>query len=191
MTKLTVWHVIEGRQAVAAGETLRSVASRLGVPYDTLRGAVRGATWVWLDDPPPVAPHYIRRAFSAEFVAALWCRYEAGDSIYTISDDYDWSAETLRRAFLDAGYKLRGRNASTVRLNSAIVLRLRKLHSEGHSVAHLARLCGAPYQTVWQAVRGVNWADVGGKGGKSQSCKGCGLLTVNVGGYCIYCLTDS
>lgn len=52
--KLTAEEVAEARRAVAAGAAIAPIAAELGVHEATLGAAVRGRTWRWLEDPPPI-----------------------------------------------------------------------------------------------------------------------------------------
>jgi hypothetical protein len=178
---LTLGDVQEGRRACLAGESVQSVASRLGVPYHPLWLACRGRSkeWAHLQDPPPVGKGQSRRKHAVshedatpEQASALRRAVSRGVSV--------------KFAWISLGFKDQGlayhRALAAVRggeygieeepvtgapqrgLQEADVREARRLaHArDWEALRELQRKLGIGFQPWRYAVTGVTWADLEG-----------------------------
>lgn len=175
--------VREARRAVAGGETIRSVAARYDVNVATLGSAVRGKTYSWITDPPPMRARPYRRVRPAgdrtpagrtttitaadtvpdADVAALTAfareMTAAGADVVEVASDLGVTRTLLCRWLgLPAPSYRRGSRA--VRLTPEVVADLRRRATAGATIAELSRETGVPDRTLGAAVRGRTWAHV-------------------------------
>lgn len=94
---------------------------------------------------------------------ALYEKYKSGESLSKIANTLPFSDETLRRRFKTAGFSLRNNGGKRVRLTPQKVRRARGLHyQDGMRVKDISELMGIGYNTIYSAITGATWADVGG-----------------------------
>lgn len=131
---------------------------------------------------------------SAKQLARLYGQYAAGASMREVLErnQLPFSEETLRRRFISAGFALRDRSETKVKLTPGLVRQARELvYREGVPISDLARRYGVKYQTLHTAVIGNTWRAAGGPlpetEGEKKPCKHCKLLTGHPSGLCRYC----
>lgn len=127
-------------------------------------------------------------------LAALYERYRAGASTETLAEGLPFCAETLRRRFVAAGYKMRNNVETKRKLSPGLVRQARRLANvEGVPISKIARQMGVDYQTIRDAIKGTTWRAAGGplpEGEAEQGarpCRVCEMLTTHSSGACRYC----
>lgn len=142
----------------------------------------------------PKARHQTYIHIDKEELAALWRRYEAGESTIRIAKSIGVSEMTINRRFHEAGYKLRKRTEHCRKLTPALVRQLRHLvHVDGWTMKAAADHAGVNYNTAVGAILWKNWRSAGGpmpgdyEATGKRPCPRCGLLTPYLSGLCHYC----
>ena len=135
--------------------------------------------------------HSYARLSRRELVA-LHRSYQNGASVDELAETLPFSAETLRRRFVDAGFDLRGNAGTNQKLTASLVRWAReRVHVDGLSVKDVAQELGQNYQTVYGAVTGHTWRAAGGPlpevEGEKRPCSVCEMLTAHESGKCRYC----
>lgn len=135
---------------------------------------------------------YKRARISPRSLEQLYKRYLAGESIESLAESQPFSAETLRRRFVAAGYAIRPPTGLRQQLTPGIVSQARELHhNKGVTISSLAARYGVNYQTLHSAVMGYTWRGAGGpvpeREGEKRPCQKCEMLTGNPSGLCRYC----
>jgi hypothetical protein len=142
-------------------------------------------------DPDTVHKHLHARLSRTE-LRRLWQQYQSGLSIEALADNLPFSAETLRRRFIDAGFCLRGNAGTRQKLTPSLVCWAReRVHLDGVPVYEVAKEIGVHYMTTYTAVMGHSWRAAGGPlpgaAVEKRPCRVCGMLTGHKGGRCRYC----
>lgn len=122
-------------------------------------------------------------------LADLYRRYRAGASVAELVEGREFSAETLRRRFVESAHQRRANTEHIRRLTPGKVEWARRLHYEdGWPISEVAERLGCNYMTLYDAVVGKTWRHAGGPLPAlkpSCRCRRCGILTTQA--VCHFC----
>lgn len=169
--------VSEARRLVAAGRaTPTRLAQRWGVPSGTLKMAIRGDSWGWLCDPPPVtapSPGAVNRRLSETDVITARQQVTAGAPVQRVAAELGVAAATVSQAVSGQTWRHLDTLVAPIplcspvlayrecRLTSEIVTQARRSVADGTStIAALARAADVHESTMRAAVRGYSWRHI-------------------------------
>ncbi|MCL4867776.1 MAG: hypothetical protein KJ063_02310 [Anaerolineae bacterium] len=135
-------------------------------------------------------------ALSAQEIADLGRRYEAGESLRVLAGDAGCDKQTLRHKLVQAGYRIRLASEQRL-LNAKMVIRIRAdFYENGVALPDLVRKYRLKRRTLYAAVMGHSWPHVPGipleRCPGPAYCTRCGLnLGKHLGPLCFYCLEET
>lgn len=165
-TVLNEEHVRRLRREHAGGATVRYLATRSGLPYNTVHDAIRGVTWAHVDDRAPEEssgessrPGVLLTAATVEEMRRARAR---GDSLRSLADRFGLRYATVRAAVQGTTWRhlidsppvpasgRGGRHVLTSQQQTALV-RMREL--SGATYAQLGVAFGVSEATAWNVCR--------------------------------------
>lgn len=171
---LTAQLVRDARRQVQGGTSVDHLARAFGVTSRALSKALYGATWRWVDDPPPLGrpqpadpDQPSPTVLNEEMVRRLRREHAGGATVRYLATrcglPYNTVHDAIRGvtwAHVDEGLldeSSGGPGRPGVLLTAATVGEMRCAHADGASLRSLADRFGLEYATVRAAVRGTTW----------------------------------
>lgn len=161
-TVLNEDHVRRLRREHAGGASVRYLATRNGLPYNTVHDAVRGVTWAHVDDQTPEgSAEEVRRPgvlLTAAAVGEMRRAHARGASLRSLADKFHLEYATVRAAVQGATWRhltdpppvpaagRGGRNALTSEQEDDLV---RMREQSGTTYARLGPVFGVSEATAW------------------------------------------
>lgn len=184
---LTAEKVAMARRLYAAGDvTQEELANLLGVSLRTVRGALFGASWASVTDPPPLTPaapgryrRTLRRgttygsSLSSGLVAYARRAVADGRRVSELARELSIHHDTLARAVYGVTWtsltdppplprrRVPARARRVGRLSRQQVAEARRLYAAGRATKRsLAARYGVGQDTIREAIHGVTWQDI-------------------------------
>ncbi|MGD3109474.1 hypothetical protein [Streptomyces sp. YGL11-2] len=162
------------RREHAGGVSVRYLATRNGLSYNTVHDAIRGVTWAHVDDLAPEEPLEQRRRpgvlLTAAVVAEMRRAHAGGASLRSLADKFRLKYATVRAAVQGASWRhltdpppmpstgRGGRHALTVGQEADLV---RMREQDGVTYAQLGVAFGISEATAWHVYKRCRRSDPG------------------------------